>query len=152
MKTINKLAGIVLILLSILVSIPMTIKTLQHDGGPWAFGVVGLSILIPLSTYLSFGIAGMINKEAKQWTAFIVSHLITVSTGIVSLISFPVYPKIIVVIPIVLAILGIVNKKTFRFYLFSMLLLAIAANIALLNWEFDFGRSFPLFQLFEPGR
>ncbi|MFN6090617.1 MAG: hypothetical protein ACK47E_17870 [Cyclobacteriaceae bacterium] len=47
-KSINKWAGAALILLSILVAIPLTIKTICTNGGTWGFGIIGLAILLPL--------------------------------------------------------------------------------------------------------
>jgi hypothetical protein len=149
-QTLNKAAGLLLILLSISVTISLTIKTFVTGGGTWGFGIVGIPILLPLSAYLLFGIAGWINNEALQRNLFIIAHLVTLSIGLISLIIFPVYPKAFVLIPLSLAILSMVRKNRFKYFLLVMILLAIVANILLLKWEIDFDRTLPIFQLFEP--
>lgn len=148
-QTLNKAAGLLLILLSISVTISLTIKTFVTGGGTWGFGIVGIPILLPLSAYLLFGIAGWINNESLQRKIFITAHLVTLSIGLISLIIFPVYPKAFVLIPLSLAILSMVSKNRFKYFLLIMILLAIVANILLLKWEIDFDRTLPIFQLFE---
>lgn len=148
-QTLNKAAGLLLILLSISVTISLTIKTFVTGGGTWGFGIVGIPILLPLSAYLLFGIAGWINNESLQRKIFITAHLVTLSIGLISLIIFPVYPKAFVLIPLSLAILSMVSKNRFKYFLLLMILLAIVANILLLKWEIDFDRTLPIFQLFE---
>lgn len=148
-QTLNKAAGLLLILLSISVTISLTIKTLVTGGGTWGFGIIGIPILLPLSAYILFGIAGWIKNKALQRKIFITAHGVTLSIGLISLIIFPVYPKAFVVIPVSLAILSVVSRNNFEYLLLTMILLAIVANILLLKWEIDFNRTLPIIQLFE---
>ncbi len=148
-QTLNKAAGLLLILLSISITISLTIKTFVTGGGTWGFGVVGIPILLPLSGYVLFGIAGWINNEAVQRKVFITAHLVTLSVGLITLIIFPVYPKAFVLIPLSLAIFGMLSQNKFKYFLLLMILLAIVANILLLKWEIDFNRTLPIFQLFQ---
>lgn len=149
-QILNKAAGLLLILLSISVTISLTIKTFVTGGGTWGFGIVGIPILLPLSAYIIFGIAGWIENEALKRKIFITAHWVTLSIGLISLIIFPVYPKVFVLIPLSLAILSMVSKDRFEYLLLTMILLAIVANILLLKWEIDFNRTLPIFQLFGP--
>lgn len=147
--TINKIAGLILIILSFTIAIPLTIKTIETGGGPWGFGVIGLPILLPLSTYFLFGITGIMNQnEERQRKLFIASQIISFATGIISYTIFPVLPWIVILVPLIVGIVSIANKKNFSYYVAVMIWLPIAANILLLKWEFDFGRTLPLFQLF----
>jgi hypothetical protein len=127
----------------------LTIKIIETAGGSWGFGIFGLGILLPLSAYVMFGFAAIVNKEADQRRIFIAAHVVTLIMGSVTLLIFPVYPKFIVIVPVTLAILGIANKRNFKYYLLTMIILALLANVLLLIWEIDFDRSLPLFQLFE---
>lgn len=147
---VNRITGVILILLSSTVVVPLTIKTIETGGGPWGFGIIGLPVLLPLSAYLLFGLAGVVSGDARQRNLFITAHFVTIIVGLGSLLVFPFYPAFFALIPIVLAILGISNKKYFRHYLLAMMFLAIVANILLLKWELDFGRAIPLLQLFQP--
>lgn len=144
-----KVLSIVLLVLSIAVSVPLTVVTWRSGGGPWGFGIVGLPVLIPLSAYLLFGIAGLAKQEVVQREWFIGAHLITLIAGIAGLFMFPVYPVFVAVIPVLLATVGIIDKRHFKALLLLMISLAIVANIVLLKWEVDFHRALPLLQLFE---
>lgn len=148
---INMIAGILVILLSATVSIPLAIKVYLDGGGPWGFGIVGFPILIPLSFYILFGLVGLIRADAYQRKAFIAMHFITFGIGAIVLFIFPVYPTILVSIPLLLAVMGVMSHSKYKYYLLLMLLLAIVANSLLLKWELEFHRSIPIIQLFEPG-
>lgn len=147
--TLNKAGGVILVVLSFTVAVPLTIKTFETAGGTWGFGIVGIPILVPLSTYFLFGIAGLISKnDEMQWRIFVAAHIVSVATGLVCLLLFPLLPFVIIFFPAVLAVLGFSGKKYVKYYLFLMIVLAIVANLLLLKWELDFGRSLPLFQFF----
>jgi hypothetical protein len=148
-KTINKYCGIVSILLSVLVAIPLTIKTIIDGGGPWGFEIISLAILVPLSCYLVFGIAGVLEDEDNQRRMFIVAHILTIVTGIVVHFTFPVFPFWVAFVPLTLAMVGIASHRNFRYFLLLMIVLSLVANVLLLKWELDFGRSLPLLQLFQ---
>lgn len=148
-KVINKIAGIVSILLSILVAIPLMIKAVIEGGGPWGFEIVSLAILVPLSCYLFFGIAGVLVDEALQRKYFIAAHILTIITGVGGYFIFPVYPFWMAIVPIGLAVAGIASHRKFTYFLLVMMGLAITFNIVLLKWELDFGRTMPLLQLFQ---
>ena len=145
----TRLVGIILIVLSLTVSVPLVFITWQEGGGAWGFGIIGLPVLLPLSAYILFGIAAVPRNIARQRKLFIGAHLVTLGTGLTSLYFFPVYPALFVVIPVLLATVGIMSRKRFKLYLLLMISLAIAANLILLKWEFDFGRTLPILQLFE---
>jgi hypothetical protein len=141
-------ASIALIVLSVGVTIPLTVKTIRDGGGTWGFGVIGLPLLLPLSAYILFGIAGTLQKDQRQWKAFLLAHAITLVIGLVSLSLIPIYPGVFVLIPVTLFILGLANKKQFRFFLLLMITLALIANILLLKWELEFHRGLPIVNLF----
>lgn len=140
-------ASIALILLSVAVTIPLTIRTIREGGGSWGFGVIGLPILLPLSAYILFGIAGALPKDQPQWKAFLLAHIITLLIGFVTLALIPIYPGVFALVPLTLFILGLLHKKRFRFYLLLMITLALVANILLLKWELDFHRGLPIVDL-----
>jgi hypothetical protein len=146
--SIIKILSVFLILLSVLVSIPLSIKVAMEGGGPWGFEVVSLAVLVPLNAYIFFGLAGLIGEKNKQRRIFIIAHAITIVCGLIGLFTFPVYPIWIPLIPSGLAIAGIISYKNYSFFLLIMILLGLAANIILLAWEIEFGRAVPLFQLF----
>ena len=148
-KSINKWAGVALILLSILVAIPLTIKTISTNGGTWGFGIIGLAILLPLDAYVLFGVAGLLSSQDKQQLLFRMGHLLSVSIGVVGLIIFPLFPFAVAIVPVVLSMFSFLDKKHFRFYLLLMIVLALVANVLLLKWELDFGRAIPFLQLFQ---
>jgi hypothetical protein len=148
-KMINKWAGAALILLSILVAIPLTIKTVITNGGTWGFGIIGLAILLPLDAYVIFGVAGLLDSQDKQQLLFRIGHLLSVSIGVVGLIIFPLFPFAVAIVPVVLSMFSFLDKKHFRFYLLLMIVLALVANVLLLKWELDFGRAIPFLQLFQ---
>lgn len=147
--SITKILGVLLILLSVLVSIPLSIKVAIEGGGPWGFEVVSLAVLVPLNAYIFFGLAGLISEKNKQRRIFIIAHAITIGCGLISLFIFPVYPTWVPLIPIGLAIAGIISYKNYNYFLLIMILLGLDANVMLLTWEVDFGRAAPLFQLFQ---
>lgn len=142
----------IVIVLSLAVSIPLTIKIYLDGGGPWGFGIIGFPILIPLSFYILFGLTGLIRADAYQRRAFIVAHSVTFVVGAITLFIFPVYPALLVSIPLLLAVAGLISHSRFKYYLLLMLLLAVVANGLLLKWELDFHRSIPIIQLFEADR
>lgn len=146
---INKITGSLLIVLTTLVAIPLVIKTLQAGEGTWGFAIVGMPILLPLCAYFLFGITGCIVNQETRKTWFIISHGITLVIGLATIIVFPVYPILLVVIPVLLAFFGIRSRDNFDYYLLVMILLATFANLLLLKWEIDFDRTIPLFQLFS---
>lgn len=143
-----RVSGAVLILLSITVSIPLLIHTYREGGGPWGFGVIQIPVLLPLSAYVLFGVAGFVRQRSDQRKYFIAAHVVTLLVGLISLYVFPVYPVFLTLIPLFLATFGIINKEHFQFYLLLMIWLAIVANILLLKWELEFGRSIPVLQFF----
>lgn len=149
LKIINTIAGILVILLSLAVSIPLTIKIYIDGGGPWGFGIIGFPILIPLSFYALFGCVGLIRAEALQRRAFIATHFVTFAVGAITLFIFPVYPALLVSIPLALSVIGLFIYSKYKYYLMVMLVLAIVANTVLLKWELNFHRSVPVVQLFE---
>jgi hypothetical protein len=149
MKRINLILGAVLIALSILVSIPLMLKTFRDGGGPWGFGFIELPVLIPLSLYVLFGIAGLVLREKQQRNVFIAGHLITGSAGMFMLFLFPVFPAFVPIMPLTLALFGLLSYSSYRYYLFIMLVLGVIANGLLLKWELDFHRSVPVVELFE---
>jgi hypothetical protein len=150
-KLLNSIGGILVILLSFAVSIPLTIKVYLDGGGLWGFGIIGFPILIPLSFYILFGLVGLIRSDAWQRKAFITAQVVTFGIGAIVLFIFPVYPIILVSIPLLLAVLGLISYSRYKYYLMLMLFLAIVSNGLLLKWELDFHRSIPIIQLFEPG-
>lgn len=149
-KRINRVIGLVVIVLSLAVSIPLTIKIFLDGGGPWGFGIVGFPILIPLSFYILFGFTGLIRSEVYQRRAFIITHFVTFAIGATVLFIFSVYPTLLVSIPLLLAVVGLMSHSKYKYYLLLMRLLTILANGLLLKWELDFHRSVPVFQLFQP--
>ncbi|MCA4896892.1 MAG: hypothetical protein ING84_17970 [Cytophagales bacterium] len=148
-KSINKWAGAALILLSILVAIPLTIKTVITNGGTWGFGIIGLAILLPLDAYVIFGVAGLLNSQDKQQLLFRIGHLLSVSIGVIGLVIFPLFPFAVAIVPVALSLFSFLDRKHFQYYLLLMVLLALTANCLLLKWELDFGRAIPFFQLFQ---
>ncbi|HEU5292445.1 MAG TPA: hypothetical protein VFU05_17480 [Cyclobacteriaceae bacterium] len=141
--------GSALMLLILAVSLPLTIITFQNSGGPWGFGIIGLSVLIPLNFYFIFSIAAFVNNSQRQRQIFVVGHFITVGIGFVTFIIFQIVPVQLLLCAIVLALIGIFDKKRMSMYLRLMNALAIVANILLLKWELDFGRSIPIIELFQ---
>jgi hypothetical protein len=148
-KLINRVVGSTVIVLSLTVSIPLTIKVFLDRGGPWGFGIIGFPILIPLSFYILFGMVGLIRTDELQRKAFIATHFVTFGIGAVVLFIFPVYPTLFVFIPLILAVLGLISHSRYKYFLMFMLLLATIANGVLLKWEFDFHRPVPIIQLFQ---
>src|SRR5690349_3459464 len=102
-KLTNRIAGVIVILLSLAVSVPLTIMVCVKGGGPWGFDILGLQILIPLSCYILFGIVGLIQVEARQRKAFAAAHLITFGIGVIVLLIFPARPALLVPVPVLLA-------------------------------------------------
>lgn len=145
--SITRWSGVILVILSLAVSIPLALHTWKDSGGPWGFGVISLPVLVPLSAYILFGIAGMV--RGGQRSLFVAAHVITLLIGIVAFIIFPVYPVGLTMIPVVLATVGVINKKHGIYYLLLMIVLGVIANLVLLKWELDFGRTVPLLQLFQ---
>jgi hypothetical protein len=148
LRLVIQLCGLALILLTILVSLPLTIITIETNGGPWGFGIIGLGLLLPLNILVAFGFTALIRRVDRLRKAFLASHALSLLMGISSMISFPIYPTFIVIIPILLALFGFFRRRATSFQLLVMLLLAITANLILLKWELDFDRSAPITQLF----
>lgn len=146
---VTRIAGVILIALSLIVSIPLTIMTYRDNGGPWGFGILGLPILVPLSLYFIFGITGLVRRDDYQRKLFMLTVGLTFLVGIVSLIILPVYPILFVLIPSVLSVLGMLSRTRYKYYLIVMIGLGMTANIVLLKWEIDFHRSLPIIQLFS---
>lgn len=143
------LAG-VLVFFLVTVSFPLTIKAMREGGGPWGFGIIGLHFLIPLNFYFLFAVSAWMKDRLWQRSFFILGHAVTIILGSVAFMIFSVLPKLLLIIPIALAVIGISDRKRFGFYLILMMSLAITANIVLLKWELDFGRSIPIVQLLHP--
>lgn len=147
---VNRVMAITLILLVTMVSLPLTISTYETGGGPWGFGMIGLHVLLPLNAYLVFAIAALVAAEKARWYLFIAGHVISITIGLISFYVFPVLPKVLLLNPALLAIVGILNKKHLNAYLCVMIVLAVVANIVLLKWELDFDRTIPLIDLLKP--
>jgi hypothetical protein len=145
---INRYLGLLLIVLTATVSIPLTITTISTDGGSWGFGIIGLAILFPLNALGLFGFTALLHRLDRQRKAFVASHIISVLVGLTSLLSFPIYPAGIVAVPLSMTMLGIASRRRTSHYLFVMIVLAVASNLVLLKWELDFHRNLPLLQLF----
>lgn len=147
---IIRILSVILILLSVTVAIPLTIKTCLDNGGPWGFGMIGLPILIPLSLYILFGFTGIIRTPALQRQLFIISHVVTFCAGLTILIIFPFYPSWLVLFPVILAVAGILSRERYRIFLIVMITFGVVVNTMLLKWELDFHRPVPIVQLFQP--
>jgi hypothetical protein len=147
MANINKAVALFLAILLVLVAIPLTIITITTNGGTLGFGIMGLPILLPLCTYLFTTVVPFVKGRKQQRILFITSQIITLVTGLASFFIFPIFPILILAIPVVLGIVDILDKSRQQYYLLLMLVLPSIANVILLIWEFDFGRTFPLFQL-----
>jgi len=145
----NHVLAVMLVVLTLSVSVPLTISIYQRGGGPWGFGVIGLHVLLPLSAYILFSIAAFIGDPRAGRSMFIVAHIITLCVGLTGFYLFPLLPKTMLLAPLALAVAGIVSRKRFQTLLFIMLLLGIIANIVLLKWEFEFGRTFPIIEIFQ---
>jgi hypothetical protein len=143
----NRIVGGLLIALSLAVSIPLTLKVYLDGGGTWGFGVIGFPVLIPLSFYVLYGVTALIRPDNRQRKAFIVCHFISFAASAVSMFMFPVYPTLLVSVPLLLAVFGLMSIGRYKYYLLSMQLFAIIANVVLLKWEFDFHRSLPVIEL-----
>ena len=111
--------------------------------------MIGLPLLLPLNCYLLFALVALLKKEENQRKGFMLSHLVTLSVGLIAYFLMPLYPKGILLIPVLLAIFGIFDKARLYYYLLAMILLAIIANALLLKWEFEFHRTVPILQLFQ---
>ena len=146
---INKILAIMLMLLTVMVGMPLAIKTYIEAGGPWGFGIIGLHVLLPLNAYLLFAISALVTGEKNQWRLFVSGHLVSLCIGLVRFFVFPVLPKALLLIPALLAIISILNRKNLHIYLCLMILLAVIANVVLLKWELDFDRTIPLLELFQ---
>lgn len=146
---VTRVLGVLLVVLSVAVSIPLTLRTWMEQGGPWGFGIVSLPVLLPLSFLILFGIAALPAQWVRRREYFIGAHLVSLVVGITSFLMFPVYPALLMVIPVALASIGIVSKRYLRFFLLLMIVLPIIANLLLFKWEVDFGRTLPLLQFFE---
>jgi hypothetical protein len=143
----NRIIGGLLIVLSLAVSIPLTLKVYLDGGGTWGFGVIGFPVLIPLSFYILYGVTALIRPDNRQRKAFIACHFISFAASAVSMFMFPVYPTLLVSVPLLLAVFGLMSIGRYKYYLLSMQLFAIIANVVLLKWEFDFHRSLPVIEL-----
>jgi hypothetical protein len=146
-EIVNRIIGGVLIVLSLAVAIPLTVKVYLDGGGTWGFGVIGFPILIPLCFYIFYAITALLRPDVRQRNSFIVSHFISFTASAVSMFMFPVYPTLLVSVPLLLAVFGLMSIGKYKYYLLWMQLLAIAANVLLLKWEFDFHRSVPIVEL-----
>jgi hypothetical protein len=104
-------------------------------------------VLAPLCGYVLFAAAGLFTRQSTRRKVFLLAHVVSMSLGIVYCFIFPVYPIALIIVPLVFAALGIVDKRNFGYYLIIMQILGIAANIFLLAWEFSDGRSVPVLQL-----
>jgi hypothetical protein len=147
-EIVNRIVGALLIVLSLVVVIPLTIKVYLDSGGTWGFGVIGFPVLIPLSFYIFYGVTALIRPDNRQRSAFVVSHFVSFTVSAVSMFMFPVYPTLLVSVPLLLAVFGLMSIGRYRYYLLLMQLFAIISNILLMKWEFDFHRSVPIIELF----
>ena len=150
LQRVNRAAAALLILLSLTVSIPLMLKTIILHGGPWGFGMAGLGVLIPLSGYIVFAITPYLASETAQRKMFFSAQALTFAAGTICLMFLPFYPLIIVLVPMLLFGTSLVDRKRYRIYLLISMILAIAANLLFLVWEFDFDRTLPILQLFQP--
>lgn len=147
-RLLHGILAVVLILLTIVVSLPLTIRTLQV-GGTWGFDIIGLHILLPLNASAAFSIPGLLRGGNSLWRTFWASHLLVLTTGVIASLVFPVLPFYVYIFPIALSAVSLLNKRLFPTFLIIVLLLGIIANVVLLKWEFDFDRTLPLLQLFQ---
>ena len=81
---------------------------------------------------------------------FFSAQALTFAAGTICLMFLPFYPLIIVLVPMLLFGTSLVDRKRYRIYLLISMILAIAANLLFLVWEFDFDRTLPILQLFQP--
>jgi hypothetical protein len=146
---INKIMGLLAIGVSLAISIPLSIKVQLEGGGTWGFGIIGLPILLSLSAYILFGLTALIKSDRHQRTAFIITHFVSFGTSAIVMFLFPVYPTLLVSIPLVLAVFGLIMYTRYKYYLLAMLLFTLVENIVLLKWELDFHRTVPIIQLVD---
>lgn len=147
---VNRIMAVILLVLVMMVSLPLTIRTYDTGGGPWGFGMIGLHVLLPLNAYLLFAIAAIVAGDKTRWHLFIAAHVISLMIGLVTFYVFPILPKMFLLIPALLATIGILNRRHLHAYLCVMIVLAIIANTLLLKWELDFNRTIPLIELLKP--
>ncbi len=140
--------GILLVLATVLVSLPLTILTVIDKGGPLGFETMGLAVLVPLCAYIFFGISGLPREFLTRRKLFMIAHGVSILSGVVYSIIFPVYPITIVLIPMAFATFGIVDKRNTTYYLLFMQSLGVTANAVLLFWELKAAKNIPLFDLF----
>jgi hypothetical protein len=145
----TRFLAVLLLILTLVVSAPLTIRICRDGGGPWGFGIVGLHILLPLNTYVLFSLAGLLKNVRGRWWIFVAAHGVSVGVGLISFFIFPVLPKALLLIPLGLALLSIIGRKRFTLLLMVMLALGSAANVVLLKWEIEFGRTLPVIELFQ---
>lgn len=151
-QIVLKVLAILLLILTLLVSVPLTIRIWREEGGPWGFGIIGLHILLPLNAYLLFSWAALVRNPTFRWWIFLGAHGVSVVIGIIGFFLFPVMPKALLLIPLALALASVIGKKRISIFLALMLLLGATANTVLLKWELEFGRTFPIIELFRSPR
>ena len=149
-EDLNRIFGIVLILLTVAVGIPLTIQFIVSLFGNSGFGIIGPPILFPLNASVLFALITFVTEEEDRLRVlFVRSHLVTVAGALVGYAIYPKIPIVLIIIPIVLAALGTFDKKDLKYPILTMILLAIIANVILLKWEFDFDRTVPVVELFR---
>jgi hypothetical protein len=138
-----------LILLTMIVSIPLSIRTYRDNGGPWGFGIIGLHLLLPLNAYILFAVTALFREGQYQRMMFIGAHAVSLLVGSIAFIVFPILPAWLLLVPALVAMLSIFDRKHFTVYLMVLLILAVVANLILLKWEFDFSRTIPILEIFR---
>ncbi len=149
-EDVNRVFGIVLVLLTLSVGIPLTIQFIISFFGTSGFGIIGPPILFPLNASVLFAVITFLEADGERLrTLFVRSHLITIAAALIGYVVYPKIPIVLIIIPFVLAALGTLDKKDLKYHILVMMLLAIISNMILLKWEFDFDRTLPLIQLFK---
>jgi hypothetical protein len=113
-KLANITVGLTQTILCTLTIIPMTFSIIKSGGGPFSWGLMVLPIVIPLSFSALFGLFGFFyfyqNYEiTKRWLRR--THILTGIAGTLSFVIMPIFPALIVSIPLAIWLLETMTKE-----------------------------------------
>ena len=113
-KLTNTIIGLLLILISISVIVPLTVQVIKSGGGPFGFGALLLPAILPLSICTVFGLFGMIDYEKnfrRIKNLFIIGHVLTAIIGIGIFLIIPIYPFLFIAIPIAWVLITTMTRE-----------------------------------------
>jgi hypothetical protein len=151
LKTINRIVGLLVLLVGIVSVIPMTIHLFLHHGGPFGLGWLLIPLIVPLCAGIGYGILAVWNGRfnyTRLNNRFVLVHILVALAIIFSYVSFPVFPYLLYSLPIFIWVFIRYRRHVFALLLLVNLL-TLTGGVYLMVTDWNNGRKVALIEVFK---